>query len=84
MVELQDLVVKLAALVSAPRVRLARYHRIFAPAAAWRPLIVPSVNVDSAAVTYKSRFVNQTKQRPHPLPELSVPSFHLRAIIRGF
>ncbi len=42
---------KLAALVPAPRVHLARYHGVLAPAAAWRPMIVPQVPVDAGAGT---------------------------------
>ena len=33
---------KLAALIPALRVHLARYHGVLAPAAKWRPLIVPT------------------------------------------
>jgi Putative transposase len=40
--EPQDLLAKLAALVPAPRVHLVRFHGILGPAAAWRPLIVPT------------------------------------------
>jgi hypothetical protein len=39
--EPQDFMSKLAALVPAPRVHLPRFHGILAPAARWRPLIVP-------------------------------------------
>jgi len=39
--EPQDFMAKLAALVPAPRVHLTRFHGILAPAAKWRPLIVP-------------------------------------------
>src|SRR5213592_2103865 len=39
--EPQDFIAKLAALVPAPRVHLTRFHGILAPAAKWRPLIVP-------------------------------------------
>lgn len=45
--EPQDLIAKLAALVPAPRVHLVRFHGVLAPAAAWRPLIIPSANVES-------------------------------------
>ena len=40
--EPQDFISKLAALVPAPRVHLTHYHGVVAPAARWRPLIVPS------------------------------------------
>src|SRR5438093_1265236 len=38
----QDFMAKLAALVPAPRLHLTRFHEILAPAAKWRPLIVPN------------------------------------------
>lgn len=38
----QELLEKLAALVPAPRAHSERYSGVFAPAAAWRPLIVPA------------------------------------------
>ncbi len=45
---------KLAALVPAPRVHLTRFHGVLAPAAKWRPWIVPKpsveLDVSSAAV----------------------------------
>jgi hypothetical protein len=40
--EPQDFLAKLAALVPAPRVHLTRFHGILAPAAKWRPLIIPT------------------------------------------
>ena len=43
--ERSDFIAKLAALVPAPRAHLARYHGILAPAAEWRPLIVPKPDV---------------------------------------
>jgi hypothetical protein len=46
--EPQDLLAKLAALVPAPRVHLVRFHGIFGPAAAWRPLIIPTTKIESA------------------------------------
>jgi hypothetical protein len=39
--EPQDFMAKLAALVPAPRVHLTRFYGVFAPAAKWRPVIVP-------------------------------------------
>jgi hypothetical protein len=38
--ERQDFIAKLAVLVPAPRAHLTRYHGVFAPRAAWRPLII--------------------------------------------
>jgi Putative transposase len=47
--EPQDLLAKLAALVPAPRVHLVRFHGIFGPASAWRPLIIPTTKkIESA------------------------------------
>jgi hypothetical protein len=43
--ERSDFIAKLAALVPAPRAHLARYHGVLAPAAEWRPLIVPKPDV---------------------------------------
>src|SRR2546426_6113530 len=37
-----DFISKLAALVRAPRAHLVRFHGVVAPAAKWRPVIVPS------------------------------------------
>ena len=45
--EPQDFMAKLAALVPAPRVHLTRFHGILAPAAKWRPLVVPKPSVES-------------------------------------
>jgi hypothetical protein len=45
--EPEDLVAKLAALVPAPRVHLVRFHGVLAPAAPWRRLITPKLNVDT-------------------------------------
>ena len=45
--EPDDLVAKLAALVPAPRVHLVRFHGVLAPAAPWRRLITPPLNVDT-------------------------------------
>src|SRR5438876_7868532 len=42
--ERQDFMAKLAVLVPAPRAHLTRFHGVFGPAAAWRPLIVPAAD----------------------------------------
>jgi Putative transposase len=47
--ERADFVAKLAALVPAPRAHLTRFHGILAPAAKWRPLIVPLPEVQFGA-----------------------------------
>src|SRR5437867_5438349 len=44
--EPQDFIAKLAALVPAPRIHLTRFHGILAPAAKWRPLIIPAPIVE--------------------------------------
>jgi hypothetical protein len=43
--ERSDFMAKLAALVPAPRAHLRTFHGILAPAARWRPLIVPTPDV---------------------------------------
>ncbi len=43
--ERSDFIAKLAALVPAPRAHLRTFHGILAPAARWRPLIVPTPDV---------------------------------------
>jgi hypothetical protein len=43
--ERSDFIAKLAALVPAPRAHLRTYHGILAPAAKWRPRIVPTPDV---------------------------------------
>jgi Putative transposase len=40
--EKKDFMAKLAVLVPAPRAHLTRYHGLLAPAALWRPLIIPT------------------------------------------
>ena len=41
---------KLAVLVPAPRAHLTKYHGILAPAAAWRPLIIPTDNEEPSQI----------------------------------
>src|SRR6058998_54779 len=60
--EPQDFMAKLAVLVPAPRAHLTRFHGIIAPAAAWRPLIVPATAAPSTS---------QTSLSPSPPPPLS-------------
>ena len=43
-----ELLEKLSALVPAPKAHLVRYSGILAPAAKWRPLVVPASAIDSA------------------------------------
>src|SRR5437899_4528 len=44
--ERSDFIAKLAALAPAPRAHLRTYHGILAPAAKWRPRIVPTPDCD--------------------------------------
>ena len=48
--ERADFIGKLAALVPAPRAHLVRFHGVLAPAAKWRPLIVPFPNAGSTCL----------------------------------
>ena len=50
--ERSDFIAKLAALVPAPRAHLRTYHGILAPAAKWRPLIVPTPDVHFGACAH--------------------------------
>jgi hypothetical protein len=52
---------KLAVLVPAPRAHLTRYHGILGPAAAWRPLIIPTTNENPS----------ENGPSPAPLPQPS-------------
>jgi hypothetical protein len=49
--ERQDFIAKLAVLAPAPRAHLTRYHGLLAPAAAWRPLIIPRTDQNPAGIT---------------------------------
>jgi len=60
----QELLEKLAALVPAPRAHSVRYSGVFAPAAVWRPLIVP----DAAATTTAA----DHDESPPPIDKLSL------------
>src|SRR5207244_5239094 len=64
--EPQDFMSKLAALVPAPRVHLARFHGILAPAARWRPLIVPKPASGAA-------LPSALNPEPAPVPEMDMP-----------
>lgn len=68
--ERQDFMAKLAVLVPAPRAHLTRYHGVLGPAAAWRPLIVPTA---AAATSETNR--NLTDSSP---PGGFEPSAHGR------
>src|SRR5207244_5701742 len=60
--ERQDFMAKLSVLVPAPRAHLTRYHGILGPAAAWRPLIIPTTNENP----------NEISLNPEPSPQLSM------------
>jgi hypothetical protein len=46
-----DMLERLAALVPAPRAHLVRYSGVLAPAAKWRPLIVPATSIEGSEET---------------------------------
>lgn len=49
---------RLAAIVPHPRVHLVHYHGVLAPAATWRPRVVPTpVNDDGTVKTWKSAWI---------------------------
>src|SRR5881296_739040 len=73
--ERQDFMSKLAVLVPAPRAHLTKYHGILAPAAAWRPLIIPTDNekpsqigLSSATSPEPSAALNVETQPPSSKP----------------
>ena len=56
---------RLAAIVPHPRVHLVHYHGVLAPAATWRPRVVPTpVNDDGTVKTWKSETVAHPILRP--------------------
>jgi Putative transposase/Transposase zinc-binding domain len=59
-----DFVAKLAALVPAPRAHLVRYNGVLAPAAKWRPRIVPSPNPDSPCLCTQSPLSTESMSDP--------------------
>ena len=69
----EPLLAKLAALVPARRVHLTRFHGVLAPAAKWRPWIVPKPSVE---LDFSSAAV------PIPLPE-SAPGINDPAEANG-
>ena len=66
--ETQDFMAKLAVLVPAPRAHLTRFHGVFGPAAAWRPLIIPAT-VDSEANEAGSNTVSSVQASTIPAVE---------------
>ena len=64
-----DFLAKLAALIPPPRVRMARYHGVLAPASAWRRWIVPRAQIDDTAGPDAPVL---TPSPPGPEPEGSV------------
>src|SRR5436309_4984570 len=63
----QELLAKLAALVPAPRAHSVRYSGVFAPAAAWRPSIVPD-----AAAAADDKAAREPVERCSGVAEASV------------
>jgi hypothetical protein len=68
--ERQDFMAKLAVLVPAPRAHLIRYHGLLAPAAAWRPMIVPTTNDYPGGITLSP----QPSPQPSTAPDIDVES----------
>ena len=64
--ERQDFMAKLAVLVPAPRAHLTRYHGVLAPAAAWRPLIIPLAHDNNGEVTLNPQPPAQPSARAEP------------------
>jgi hypothetical protein len=77
--EPQDFMAKLAVLVPAPRAHLTRYHGVLGPAAALRPLIIPTTTTTQES----SDTLNPPSQRStapdvdaEPVPEAPPPTRH--------
>jgi hypothetical protein len=72
--ERSDFIAKLAALVPAPRAHLRTFHGILAPAARWRPLIVPTPDVHFGACSHvpvppeSTRRAENEPDRTEPVP----------------
>jgi hypothetical protein len=62
-----DFIAKLAALVPAPRAHLRTYHGILAPAAKWRPWVVPSTQTELGAGAHGSDPSELTRLTPNQL-----------------
>ncbi|PYS37198.1 MAG: IS91 family transposase, partial [Acidobacteria bacterium] len=67
--ERQDFMAKLAVLVPAPRAHLTRYHGVLAPAAVWRPLIIPTAPPPRTAIPTK-QFPEWRLHRTHQPPRM--------------
>src|SRR5438128_1156117 len=64
-----ELLEKLAALIPFPRAHLVRYSGLLAPAAKWRPLIVPVLSAESAAscvMCAATESTDRDERRPEP------------------
>jgi hypothetical protein len=73
--ERSDFIAKLAVLVPAPRAHLRTYHGILAPAAKWRPLIVPTPDVHFAACAHVPVAPESTRRtESEPNRTASVPT----------
>ncbi len=67
-----ELVEKLAALVPPPRFNLVQYHGLLAPAAHWRPLVIPSAPRTEASEHHSRRGCKaESSGRKIPLGEYS-------------
>src|SRR5262249_53902571 len=60
-----ELLEKLSALIPVPRAHLTRYAGVLAPAAKWRPLIVPS-SIESAELQTPAGATEAATSAPHP------------------
>jgi len=68
----EDFIAKLAVLVPAPRAHLVRYHGILGPAAACRPIVVPT----TAAAAANNENPSETGSSPVATPHLSTIRSH--------
>lgn len=74
-----ELVEKLAALVPPPRFNLVRYHGLLAPAAHWRPLVIPSTPRTEASEHQSHRGCKaESSGRKIPRGEYSKKQHHSR------
>jgi hypothetical protein len=71
--ERSDFMAKLAALVPAPRAHLRTYHGILAPAAKWRPQIVPTPDVQFGVCPHIPVPAESTGSNPDPAESAPPP-----------
>src|SRR3989441_4072952 len=89
--ERSDFIAKLAALVPAPRAHLRTFHGILAPAARWRPLIVPTPDVHFGACAHvpvppeSTRHTESEPDRMAPAPPPRKKNYSWSELLRlGF